>query len=379
MKILIAPDSFKGSLTSVEASRVINQAILDMDPTIETVQIPMADGGEGTVAAVLWNQDGKQVSCRVHDPLGREIEAMYGWMEHEKTAIIEMAAASGLPLLDPAELDPQKASSYGTGELIKDALDKGAETIILGLGGSATVDAGSGLFQALGVRFLGADLNEISWIGGLLDRISAMDLSGLDRRLTAVRFIVAGDVTNPLLGKEGAIAVFGPQKGVGKDKLAFFEQGMRHFSELAAQETGRAMADAPGSGAAGGAGFLLRTILEVDFRSGLELMVELAGLEEQLEATDLILTAEGRIDGQTFFGKVPVGIGRIAKKQGVPVIAFAGSLGPGTEKLEEAGIGAVMPIAEGPLSLSDAMKNSGDLLYNATTRLMKILEIGRGI
>lgn len=290
-----------------------------------------------------------------------------------------MAAASGLPLLDPAELDPQKASSYGTDELIKDALDKGAETIILGLGGSATVDAGSGLFQALGVKFFGMDHNEIDWTGGLLERISAMDLSGLDSRLAEVRFIVAGDVTNPLLGKEGAIAVIGPQKGVGKDDLAFFEQGMRHFSELAARETGRAMADEPGSGAAGGAGFLLRTILDVDFRSGLELVVELAGLETQLEAADLILTAEGRIDGQIFFGKVPVGIGRLAKKRGVPAIAFAGSLGPGTEKLEEAGIGAVMPIADGPLSLPDAMRHSGELLYNATTRLMKVLEIGRSI
>lgn len=379
MKIVIAPDSFKGSLTSVEASRIINQAILDSDSTIETVQIPMADGGEGTVDAVLWSRRGEKRSCRVHDPLGRSIDAAYGWLENEKTAIIETAAASGLPLLNLAELDPQKASSYGTGELIKDALAKGAEKIILGLGGSATVDAGTGLFQALGVKFLDADHKEIPWTGGLLQQISAMDLSGLDSRLEAVELIIASDVTNPLLGKDGAIAVFGPQKGVGEDQLAFFEQGMRHFSELAARETGRAMTNEPGSGAAGGIGFLLRTLLKVEVRSGLELMVELSELEKHLDATDLILTAEGQIDGQSFFGKVPVGIGRLAKRRGIPVIAFAGSLGPGIEKLEQAGIGAVMPIAEGPLSLSDAMRTGGELLYNATTRLMKILEIGRSI
>ena len=379
MKIVIAPDSFKGSLTSIEASRIINQAILDSDSTVETVQIPMADGGEGTVDAVLWNRDGEKISCRVHDPLGRFIDATYGWIENEKTAIIETAAASGLPLLDLAELDPHRASSYGTGELITDALAKGAEKIILGLGGSATVDAGTGLFQALGVKFLDVDHNEIVWTGGLLERISAMDPSGLDPRLEAVELIIASDVTNPLLGKDGAIAVFGPQKGVADEQLAFFEQGMRHFSELAARETGREMANEPGSGAAGGIGFLLLILLDVEFRSGLELMVELSGLEKHLDATDLILTGEGQIDGQSFFGKVPVGIGRLAKKRGVPVIAFAGSVGAGTEKLEQAGIEAVMPIAEGPINLSDAMRNGGDLLYNVTTRLMKILEIGRSI
>lgn len=379
MKIVIAPDSFKGSLTSIEASEIINQAIMDIDPSIETVQIPMADGGEGTVDAVLWNRGGEKISCRVHDPLGRIIEAEYGWIEKEKTAIIETAAASGLPLVKTSDLDPEEASSYGTGELIKDALEKGAETIILGLGGSATIDAGTGLFQALGVKFIGADRKEITRTGGGLQRISAMDPSGLDPRLAAVELLVACDVTNPLLGKDGAIAVFGPQKGVEEHRLAYFEQGMRHFSELAERKTGRSVADRPGSGAAGGIGFLLRTLLDVEFRSGLDLLVDISGLENHLDATDLVLTAEGQIDGQSFLGKVPVGIARLAKKRGIPVIAFAGSIGAGTEKLEQAGIRAVMPIAEGPMSLSDAMMNSEMLLYNATTRLMKILEIGKSI
>lgn len=379
MKIVIAPDSFKGSLSSVAAARIINQAIVDREPTIETIQIPMADGGEGTVDAILWNRGGEKVSIRVQDPLGRSIDAAYGWLDHEKMAIIETAAASGLPLLQPSELNPQLASSYGTGELIKDALDRGAETIILGLGGSATVDAGTGLFQALGVKFLDDGHNEIGRIGGMLHQIASMDYAGLEARLATVKFIVASDVTNPLLGNEGAISVFGPQKGVQLDQLAMFEMGMNHFSELAARVTGKAMADQPGSGAAGGIGFLLHTLLDVEFRSGLDLIAELSGLNEQLEGADLVVTGEGRIDGQSLFGKVPVGIGRLAKKKGVPVIAFAGSIGLGIEKLEQEGVGAVVPIVEGPATLPEAMQNSETLLYNATLRMMKILEIGKSI
>lgn len=379
MKIIIAPDSFKGSLTSREAAGIINQAVLAVDPSIETVQIPMADGGEGTVEAILWNRKGEMVTCRVHDPLGRLIEASYGWVAAEKTAIVETAAASGLPLLTSAEIDPEKASSCGTGELIKDALARGAETIILGLGGSATVDAGTGLFQALGVKFFAEDMSEIEWTGGRLERIAAMDITGLDPRLKMADIIIASDVTNPLLGKEGAIAVFGPQKGVGKDRLEYFEQRMRHFSELAASESGRRMADEPGSGAAGGIGFLLMTLLDVKFQSGLDLIAEMSGLEKHLEGADLVLTGEGRIDGQSFFGKVPVGIGRIAQERGVPVIAFTGAIGAGTEKLEQEGVAAVIPIVDGPLSLAEAMMDSENLLSAAATRLMKILRVGESL
>ncbi|MFD1030582.1 glycerate kinase [Metaplanococcus flavidus] len=376
MKIVIAPDSFKGSLTSVEASKIIDKALKDFDPHIETVQIPMADGGEGTVDAVLWNRGGDMVSCRVCDPFGRIIVAQYGWLEEKKTAIIETAAASGLPLLDKAELDPERASSFGTGELIKEALDKGAEKIILGLGGSATIDGGTGLFQALGVKFFDENLNELSWLGGRLDRISAMDPTGLDPRLPSVKITIASDVTNPLLGSDGAVTVFGPQKGLSASQLEIFEKGMRSFAELVARQTGKSMVNEPGSGAAGGIGFLMRTLLVVEFRSGLEMIAEMAGLAKQLEDADLVLTGEGRIDGQSLFGKVPVGIGRLAKGAGVPVIAFAGSIGPGTEHLEYEGVNVVMPMSEGPTSLSEAMLHSEKLLYNASMRLMKIVRIG---
>ncbi|WP_033543764.1 glycerate kinase [Planococcus sp. CAU13] len=377
MKIVIAPDSFKGSLTSVEASRIINRAIKDFDPLIETAQIPMADGGEGTAEAVLWNKSGEMISCPVLDPLGREIKAGYGWIEKEKTAVIETAAASGLPLLTQDELDPEKATSYGTGQLIKDALDRGAETIIIGLGGSATIDAGTGLFEALGVKFFDEDQNEMNLIGGKLQQISAIDISGLNPKLADVEIITASDVTNPLLGENGAIAIFGPQKGVEQEELTRFERGMQHFSELAEASLGRNMAGEPGSGAAGGIGFLLRMLLPVKFRSGLQMIAEVSEMDRNLAGTDLVLTGEGKIDGQSLYEKVPVGIGRLAKEKNIPVIAFAGSIGPGAENLEAEGIHAVMPIVDGPLNLEEAMLNSEKLLYDATLRLMRILYIGK--
>ena len=379
MKIVIAPDSFKGSLSSVEASKIINDAIMEFDPTIETVQIPMADGGEGTVDAVLWSRGGEKISCRVLDPLGRTIDAEYGWLDEEKTAIIETAAASGLPLLAKEELDPERASSFGTGELILDALERGAERIILGLGGSATIDAGTGLFQALGVKFYDQTQNELDWIGGRLAQISAIDLSGMDSRLENIRIQVASDVTNPLLGPEGATAVFGPQKGLAPHQYETFEYSMQRFADLAECHTERNVAAEPGSGAAGGIGFLLRAFLDVEFRSGLELIAGISDLETHLQGADLVLTAEGRVDGQSIFGKVPVGIGRIAKRTEVPVVAFAGAIGQGTELLGQEGIHVIMPITEAPMSLSEAMQNSRMLLFNATIRLMKIMEMGKNL
>lgn len=379
MKIIIAPDSFKGSMTSMQAALAIKRGINEINPLAETILLPMADGGEGTVDAILWGSGGEKISCRVQDPLGREIEAAYGWIEKDKTAIIETAAASGLPLLKPGELDPKNASSFGTGQLIKDALEQGAETVILGLGGSATIDAGTGLFQALGVRFVDDEDRELVNIGGLLERIAAMDLSKLDDRLVAVRFIVASDVTNPLLGTEGAIAVFGPQKGVEQHQLSRFENGMRHFSTIAARAAGNDKREEPGSGAAGGIGFLLKTLLDVEFQNGLELIVGKVLLEEQLVGADLVLTGEGRIDGQSLFGKVPVGIGRLAMQYNVPVIAFAGSIGLGVENLGTEGVIEVMPITGGPIGLEEALADGENLLYKASKRLMNFMEIGNTI
>lgn len=379
MKIIIAPDSFKGSMTSLEAALAIKRGILDVDPLAETILLPMADGGEGTVEAILSVSGGKRISCQVQDPLGRKIEAAYGWIVGEKAAVIETAAASGLPLLLPEELDPDKASSFGTGQLIKDALDRGAEKIILGLGGSATVDAGTGLFQALGVKFFDENNRELETVGGRLDLIASMDATGLEPSLAAVQIIVASDVINPLLGKDGAIAVFGPQKGVKQQHMSRYEKGLQQFSALAANTMGHDKSAEPGSGAAGGIGFLLKTLLDVEFMSGLKLIVERTQLEKQLDGADLVLTGEGRIDGQSVFGKVPVGIGRLARSHNIPVIAFAGSIGSGIENLEKEGILEIMPIISGPMELQEALLDGERLLYEAAKRLMNILKLGKVI
>ena len=376
MKIMIAPDSFKGSISSTQAAQAIDRAVREVDPAIDTVLLPMADGGEGTVDAILWNRGGKKISCFAEDPIGRKIEACYGWIAEEKMAIIETAAASGLPLLKKEELDPYKASSFGTGQLIVDALERGAETIVLGLGGSATVDAGVGLFQALGLKLFDAQHKELFRIGGKLSRVASLDASALHPRLSSLKLIVASDVTNPLLGKDGATAVFGPQKGVSVNQLAEVERGMEQFSRLVAEATGEDHIQKPGSGAAGGIGFMLYSFLHAEFRNGLEMIAEISQLEKRLLECDLVLTGEGKIDGQSLYGKVPVGIGRAALKNNIPVIAFAGAVGEGIERLEEEGVTAVMVIGERPMPLEEAMLRGEELLYESAKRLMKLLRIG---
>lgn len=376
MKIMIAPDSFKGSISSTQAAQAIDRAVREVDPAIDTVLLPMADGGEGTVDAILWNRGGKKISCSAEDPIGRKIDAHYGWIAEEKMAIIETAAASGLPLLKKEELDPDKASSFGTGQLIVDALERGAETIVLGLGGSATVDAGIGLFQALGLKFFDAQHKELPRIGGQLSRVESLDASALHPELSSLRLIVASDVTNPLLGENGAAAIFGPQKGVSDSQLAAVEQGMERFSRLVAEATGEDHIQKPGSGAAGGIGFMLYSFLHAEFRNGLEMIAEISQLEKRLLECDLVLTGEGKIDGQSLYGKVPVGIGRAALKYNIPVIAFAGAVGEGIERLEEEGVTAVMVIGERPMPLEEAMLRGEELLYESAKRLMKLLSIG---
>ncbi|SDM79324.1 glycerate kinase [Sediminibacillus halophilus] len=382
MKYVVAPDSFKGSITSMEAAKAISRAIQEADQQAEVVELPMADGGEGTVDAVLLSRGGVKVTCRVEDPLGRVITASYGWIEEEKTAVIETAAASGLPLLKAEELNPYEASSYGTGQLLRDAMEKGAETIILGLGGSATVDAGVGLFQALGLKVYGETGQEISRVGGRLDRISKVDAAMLEPRLKHANIIVASDVTNPLLGKDGAVAVFGPQKGLAQDQLERFEAGMASFARVTAKAVQRDMSGEPGSGAAGGIGFLLQSLLTVEFRSGMELMVKLSRLEEHLDGADIVFTGEGKVDGQSLFGKVPVGVARAARKKGVPAVAFAGMIGDGLDRLQAEGLTVVIPIVDQPMALKEAMIEGERLLYKAATRVMQLIllekrEIGR--
>ncbi|WP_235849015.1 MULTISPECIES: glycerate kinase [Bacillaceae] len=378
MKIIVASDSFKGSLTNIQVSSIMKRAINSFDENIEVLEIPMADGGEGTVDAILLGiPNSKKIFCNVEDPLGRDIETYYGWIPEGKIAVIETAAASGLPLLSDEEKSPARATTFGTGQLILNALNRGGKSIILGLGGSATVDAGVGLFQALGLKVFDHDGVEMHRVGGELGRIARIDTRHIDRRLYDVKIVVASDVTNPLLGDNGAIRVFGPQKGVTADQIETFEAGMVHFSKVVIDALGKNMVNSPGSGAAGGIGFMLKSLLDVEFRSGLDIVVETSHFAKHLKNCDLVFTGEGRVDGQSLYGKVPVGIGRLAKAQSVPVIAFTGAVGEGEDRVRAEGISAVVPIVDRPMPLHEAMKESELLLYNAVKRTLDLYQLGR--
>ncbi|MEE9100210.1 glycerate kinase [Pseudomonas nitroreducens] len=353
MKVVIAPDSFKESLSAPEVAQAIARGWQRARPTDEVLLRPMADGGEGTVDAVLAAKPGERRECRVCGPLGQPVTAHWGWLE-DGTAVIEMAAASGLHWVPQRKRDATRTTSRGTGELVREALEAGARKIILGLGGSATNDAGLGLLQALGARFLDAQGAELGAGGAALGTLMAIDLSGLDPRLQQVEVEVAADVNNPLCGPHGASAVFGPQKGASPAQVEQLDAALRHFAEVAARTLGEDHSLFPGVGAAGGLGFASRAFLKARFRPGIELVAELSGLEQALQGSALVITGEGRLDGQSLHGKTPVGVARLARRAGVPVIALAGSLGEGLGGLREEGIEAAFSLVPGPMSLAQA-------------------------
>ncbi|MDH0097299.1 glycerate kinase [Ectopseudomonas hydrolytica] len=354
MKIVIAPDSFKESLSAPEAAAAIARGWQRVFPAAECLLRPMADGGEGTVDALLAAVGGERRECWVRGPMGEPVRAHWGWLG-EGTAVIEMAAASGLHWVPREQRDALVASSFGTGELIAEALQAGASRIILGLGGSATNDAGAGLLQALGMRFLDDQGRELAAGGAALAALDQLDLSGLDARLLQVQIEVAADVDNPLCGARGASAVFGPQKGATPEQVAELDTALGRFARIAAATLGEDHAEFPGVGAAGGLGFAARAFLKATFRPGIELVAELSGLAEAVQGADLVITGEGRMDAQTLHGKTPVGVARVAQDAGVPVIALAGSLGEDYQALYDAGIEAAFSLAPGPLSLEQAM------------------------
>lgn len=375
MRVVIAPDSFKGSATSLQAATAIDAGLRSVAGTVDSELVPIADGGEGTVAALNDILGGELVHVTVRDPLDRPVSVAYAWVADRHLAVIEMAAASGLPLLGD-RLDPREASSFGTGELIRHALDRGAEEIILGIGGSATVDAGTGLLAALGARFRDAGGRALRGAGGYLGRVAAIELADLDPRLHRLRLTIASDVSSPLLGPHGAIHVFGPQKGVTEDRLAEFEAGMARFAEVVVRTSGVDHRHADGSGAAGGMGYLLRSFLDVAARDGFSLVSELAGLPARVASAHLVITGEGRLDAQSLAGKVPVAVARLGKAAGVPVVAFAGSIDGDPALLRRAGLAAVVPIVDKPMTLGDAMAAGPALIERAAARFMATLRLG---
>ncbi|HBX55096.1 glycerate kinase [Pseudomonas sp. UBA2684] len=378
MKIVIAPDSFKESLSAPQVAAAIAHGWAAVFPQAELCLRPMADGGEGTVDAVLAATGGERRELQVRGPLGTPVMAHWGWLA-DATAVIEMAAASGLHWVPREQRDATVTSSYGTGELIRAALDAGAQRIILGLGGSATNDGGAGLLQALGVRFLDSHGRELVAGGGALAGLDQLDLSGLDARLLNVQVDVAADVDNPLCGPRGASAIFGPQKGASSAQVKVLDAALGRLARIVAGTLGEDFSEFPGVGAAGGLGFAAKAFLRAGFRPGIELVAELSGLAEALVGADLVITGEGQLDAQSLHGKTPVGVARMAQAAGVPVIALAGSLGEGYQRMYRVGIEAAFSLAPGPISLEQACATASEELQARTTDIARVWHMAQQV
>ena len=375
MKIVLAPDSFKGTMSSMEVIEHLAAAAKKHFNQVEIIKVPIADGGEGTVDALVSALNGEYRHVEACGPLGSPVRAKYGIVNGD-TAVIEMAQASGIMLLEPGQLNPLYTTTYGTGQLIKAALDDGIRKIIIGIGGSATNDGGIGAAQALGVRFLDADNNEVGFGGKELSRINHIFISGLDERIQSTQITVICDVSNPLTGETGATRTFGPQKGATPEMLEELEQGMVHYSQVVRDKLGIAVNSIPGSGAAGGMGAALIGFLGAELCSGINVVLDLVGFDGILDGADLVVTGEGRIDGQTVFGKVPVGIAGRCKSKGVRVIAVAGCLGQDSEKVYDFGIDGIMQTVQKDMSLEEALKRAGEDLSAAAERMFRLIKVG---
>ncbi|WP_122677634.1 glycerate kinase [Pseudomonas viridiflava] len=375
MKIVIAPDSFKDSLSAQAVADAIASGLAEVWPDAELVKCPMADGGEGTVEAVLDACEGQWMSAQVSGPLGDSVSAQWGWLAQSRTAIIEMAMASGLQLLTLKQRDACLTSTEGTGQLISAALDAGAQRVILAIGGSATNDGGSGMLSALGARFLDRDDQPLPRGGRALAELARIDLSDLDPRLANVRVEIAADVDNPLCGPTGASHIFGPQKGASPDQVLALDAALGHFADYSARTLGRDLRDSPGSGAAGGMGFAAKAYLNASFRAGVEVVADLTGLEQALVGADLVITGEGRFDAQTLRGKTPLGVARVAQRKHVPVIVLAGTLGEGYEQLYQHGISAAFALTSGPMDLEQACREAPRLLQERARDVARVWQL----
>ncbi len=380
-KIVIAPDSFKGNLTSSEVATYLEKGIRRVLPKAKCIKVPMADGGEGTVQSMVDAAHGLIIKKRVTGPAGRLITARYGWLAQSKTAVIEMAEASGLPLVHGRDRNPLTTTTYGTGQLIADAIRKGAKKIIIGIGGSATNDGGAGMAQALGVKFLNTSGSEIKarGCGGMLSKIAAIDMRQLDARVPDTDIIVACDVENPLYGNKGAAQVFAPQKGATPKMVALLDANLRHLGKLIKRDLHRSVGRMPGAGAAGGLGAGLVAFAGARLQSGIDIVLEATQLSKHIKGADLVITGEGRIDFQTAFGKTPAGVAKAAQKYNVPVIAIGGALADDARKVFAHGIDGIASAAVKDMSLDEAMQNAPDHLADAAERTIRMLLIGAKI
>lgn len=376
MKILIAPGAFKHSLSATAAAEAIARGLRRSGLDAELVFLPVADGGNGTLDAFLAG-GGQRINVSVLNPLRRPVVAAFGLLPDGETAVIEMALASGLELLRPGELNPLVATTYGTGQLMQAALEAGARRVIVGMGGSATVDGGAGCLQALGVRLLDAYGQDVPPGGGSLSSVYTIDVSGLDARWRAIEVIIASDVENPTTGETGAAAVFGPQKGAGPHEVRVLEAGLCHFFTKVRDQLGVDVLDIPGGGAAGALSAGLMAVLGGRIESGIDIILDRRGFDEHLRGARLVITGEGRMDEQTVYGKGPIGVARRARAAGVPTVALVGGLNADDALLHEAGLQAVLPIVTGPMSLDDALRRASELVERAALRLGYLLALAQ--
>lgn len=376
MHVVIAPDSYKESLSAAEVAQAIENGFKHVFPSWRYTKLPMADGGEGTVQSLVDATGGQIITVNVTGPLGTPVEGFFGLLGDGETAVIEMAAASGLHLVPPSERNPLVTTSFGTGELIKAALDKGARHLIVGIGGSATNDGGAGMAQALGVKLLDADGNDIGLGGGGLNKLYTLDCSGMDPRLSQIKLEVACDVDNPLCGEQGASAVFGPQKGATPEMVQALDANLSHYADIIKSVLGRDVKHRAGAGAAGGMGAALMGIFKADLRPGIDIVMDAVKLSEQLKEADLVITGEGRIDSQTIHGKTPIGVARCAKQYNLPVIGIAGCLSSDVGVVHEHGIDAVFSVVPRPVALADALKEGAANVENTAANVARMLRLG---
>jgi glycerate kinase len=377
VKIVIAPQTFKGALSGLQVAKAIGDGVLRVFPEAEIVHVPVADGGDGTLEALVEATQGQFFTMGVVGPLGDSVDAQWGAMGDGKTAVIEMARASGLVLVPPNRRDPRITTTFGTGQLIKQALDRGYKRIITAIGGSATNDGGAGMAQALGARLVDENGKELSHGGAALARLARIDLSRLHPATKNVEVIIASDVNNPLCGPTGASAVYGPQKGATPEMVRELDAALKHYAEIVKRDVSKNVADVPGAGAAGGLGFGLMAFLNATTRSGIDLVCDVLNIDGKLKDASLVITGEGRIDSSTVFNKAPVGVARRAKKYGLPVLAIAGSLGPGYEQVYQHGIDAVTAIQDRPMSMEDSLSKTAELLRGAAERTMHLIRLGK--
>ena len=376
MKIIIAPQSFKGSVSAMEAAKAIQRGVLAAAPDAETVLVPVADGGDGTLETLVDSSEGRIFRTIVTGPLGQALEASWGAMGDDQTAVIEMARASGLALVPPHQRNPRVTTTRGTGEIIKEALDRGFVRIIVGLGGSATNDGGAGMASALGARLLDDQDQPINAGGAELARLAHIDTSQLHPGLADAEIVCATDVTNPLCGPTGASAIYGPQKGATPEMVAELDEALENYARVIKRDLGQDVADRPGAGAAGGLGAGLMAFAGAELRSGIDMVCDVLGFDDHLAGADLVLTGEGRADQSTIYDKAPVGVARRALARGVPTVILAGGLGPGYEELYQHGIAGIVCIADRPMSFAQSLKRTEELLASAAQRTVGLLRAG---